>query len=196
VRIRPAALGVATVHAFGLDRRKLAETPYGKFLVNPASQSGQRMLRGTFELAIVKIMRLILKLGMTFVDTDANEGYFSIVASQAVARSGWVIAVVPQSRLQQVILSNGAANGCGIELETLLDHVGLKRVDLMKIDVEGAESDILTAEAARKTLRLGLIAAIIVEMHPDVFARRESFLEEFDGNMKSCGYVREPPQGA
>jgi FkbM family methyltransferase len=241
MRIRPAPLGVAVAHALGLDRRKLVDTAQGRFLLNLASQSVQRILRGNYELAIVSIPRRLLKPGMTFVDVGANEGYFSIVASLLVGDSGKVISVEPQSRLQEVILANAAANNRHVELlryvlsnengvaeiylapktnngasgffartkyrlpteqvaaltlEAFLDRTGLNRVDLMKIDAEGAEWDILMPESAQRILRQGRIAAIIVEMHPDVFGRRGLSLETFDETMKSCGYARESPEGA
>jgi FkbM family methyltransferase len=64
-------------------------------------------------------------------------------------------------------------------LDSLLDDLGIERVDLLKIDVEGAEAEILSA-----FLGLGNVGAIVGELHPDVVADAEGIVrllgERFD----------------
>ena len=60
-----------------------------------------------------------------------------------------------------------------VSLDTLMDELGLDRIDLLKLDVEGAEYDVLAA-----TERLGSIRAICGELHPHLVDRSpEAFFE-------------------
>ncbi|MGZ4287562.1 MAG: FkbM family methyltransferase [Solirubrobacteraceae bacterium] len=65
-------------------------------------------------------------------------------------------------------------------LDTLLDEIGLDRVDLVKLDIEGSEYDVLRAFRGLPT-RAG---ALIGELHsflPEVYAATERFLEGLEG---------------
>ena len=53
-----------------------------------------------------------------------------------------------------------------VSLDTLMDELGLERIDLLKLDVEGAEYDALAA-----TTRLGDVQAIAGELHPQLISR-------------------------
>jgi FkbM family methyltransferase len=53
-----------------------------------------------------------------------------------------------------------------VRLDTLMDELGLDRIDLLKLDIEGAEYDVLAA-----TERLGAVRAICGEVHPHLISR-------------------------
>jgi FkbM family methyltransferase len=104
--VRPAPLGSALKRVLGV-RRRVVDTPAGRFFVDPASNFGYRVQApGSYEPDLADAVRRILRPGDTFLDVGANEGFFSVIASKAVAPSGRVIAVEPQSRLQGVIARN------------------------------------------------------------------------------------------
>ena len=63
----------------------------------------QRMCHGLFflrgqphEYGTEKLMRFLLRPGDTFVDVGANVGYYSVLASGLVGRTGTVLAIEPQ----------------------------------------------------------------------------------------------------
>ena len=58
------------------------------------------------------MLRKYLAPGAVFVELGANEGYFTVLASQLVGPQGIVIAIEPRSRLQSVITANLEANNC------------------------------------------------------------------------------------
>lgn len=55
-------------------------------------------------------LRRWLRIGDTFIDLGANEGYFSVIAGSLVEPTGRVLAVEPQARLHAVITRNCAEN--------------------------------------------------------------------------------------
>ena len=111
-RIRPAPLGSAVANICGLNRRRVIETVHGRFLVSPVSHLGYQLTHGEYEPAMTAVLGRYLKQGDVFVDLGANEGYFSVIASPLVGSAGRVIAIEPQSRLQNTIQENLALNGC------------------------------------------------------------------------------------
>jgi FkbM family methyltransferase len=112
-RVRPAMVGSGLSALCGLKRRKPYATRYGVFAVSPISYLGADLLRiGEYEPAMVAVLHKYLRPGGTFVDLGASEGYFSVIASALVGVGGRVIAVEPQSRLQEVIHTNLELNDC------------------------------------------------------------------------------------
>jgi FkbM family methyltransferase len=91
----------------------------------------------------------------------------------------------PNPRTWGSSLKSTLATGPGITvqvrtLDTLLDEIGLDRVDLVKLDIEGSEHDVLRAFRGLRT-RAG---ALIGEMHgslPEVYRATERFLEGVEG---------------
>lgn len=110
MRVRPAPLAVVIKTLLGV-RRIEAQTPEGRFWLDPASEFGQRLLTlGIYEPDSIAALKGILKPGGTFADVGANEGYFSVLASAIVGNAGRVLAVEPQNRLQEVLRRNFALN--------------------------------------------------------------------------------------
>ena len=110
--IRPAVLGSAIGHLSGLSRRKNLRTSDGTFWISPVSNFGWQLAHGGYESGMRAVLSRYLRPGRTFIDFGANEGYFTVLASQVVGPRGSVIAVEPQSRLQTVLQTNLRLNKC------------------------------------------------------------------------------------
>ena len=106
LKVRPAFLA-SFIKVLLRTKRKLIDTPQGKFFIDPFSNFGSNL---TFQLGyepeMTKLVTSILKEGDTFLDVGANEGYFSILSSRLVGNTGKVISIEPQTRLQSVLLRN------------------------------------------------------------------------------------------
>jgi FkbM family methyltransferase len=93
-------------------RRRIVRSAGGHcFDVDPVSILGIALLRyGAHEPELTQLFRSVLRPGDVCVDLGANEGYFSVVAAAAVGPRGAVHCIEPQSRLQEVLRRNFAAN--------------------------------------------------------------------------------------
>lgn len=105
--------------------------------VEPDPHSYSRLRRNTAQLNGVRLRRLAL---------TAHDGE----AAFAPAAQPWVSA-----------LGHGGITVQARTLETLLDELGWDRVDLLKIDIEGAELDVLRSPA------LDRVGMIVGEIHDD-----------------------------
>ena len=111
MRVRPASLGSALKRILRI-RRYVVETQAGRFYIDPVSNFGVSVQHErSYEPELSMAVRTLLREGDTFVDIGANEGFFSIIASKAVGSTGRVIAIEPQSRLQEVLARNVRENG-------------------------------------------------------------------------------------
>jgi len=92
-------------------RRRIIDTPEGRFFIDPASHFGNSLLcHPPYEPDMLRCLYSLLKPGDTFFDVGANEGYFSIIAARLVGDDGLVVCIEPQSRLQDVVTRNIAEN--------------------------------------------------------------------------------------
>jgi FkbM family methyltransferase len=111
LRIRPVELAEMLK---GILRISYREVRVGErtFWLDPASNFGSRLIaEGSYEKDMSNYLSGLLKPGDVFVDLGANEGYFSILASELVGETGRAFAVEPQARLWPVILRNAMLNG-------------------------------------------------------------------------------------
>ena len=111
-RIRPAPLQVLLLSLLGLNRRRVIELEDFRFLADPTSDFGTRLLQGSYEADLSGLIRNFLGPGQKFLDIGANEGFFSILASRIVGSTGEIIAIEPQGRLVPIIQKNLALNDC------------------------------------------------------------------------------------
>jgi FkbM family methyltransferase len=112
LHLRPAFVASFLKRAL-LFKRKNVSTPEGTFFVDIASNLGYPLLiAGEYEPHMVHVIKSCLKPGNMFIDLGANEGIFSVIASNVVGRAGRVLAIEPQSRLQSIIRKNLSLNGC------------------------------------------------------------------------------------
>jgi FkbM family methyltransferase len=111
MRVRPASLA-SKLKRFLRIRRRVVQTSLGRFYIDPVSNFGIGVQRErSYEPELTYAVRTLLREGDIFIDVGANEGFFSIVASKAVGSAGRVIAIEPQSRLQEVLARNIRENG-------------------------------------------------------------------------------------
>ena len=66
---------------------------------------------GLYENEKTKVIRALLKPGMTFVDAGANKGYFSLIAARIVGEQGRVITFEPEPHNCTWIEKSIALNG-------------------------------------------------------------------------------------
>jgi len=96
---------------------------------------------------MVNTLRSLLREGDTFLDIGANEGYFSIIAAQIVGRSGKVISIEPQTRLQSVLFRNIFENGAynvNVFQRVISDSIGSATLSLAP-DVNAGSSGVFRA---------------------------------------------------
>ena len=111
LRIRPAFVASFLKRMLRIHRR-VAETPEGRFFIDPASNFGYALLsENAYEPELTHAVKALLNEGDAFLDIGANEGYFSVLAAARVGKSGTVLCIEPQSRLQPVIFRNLSENG-------------------------------------------------------------------------------------
>lgn len=75
-------------------------------------------------------------------------------------------------------------------LERLLDSEGVGSVDLLKMDIEGAEYEAILGSPAM--FRSGRIRSIALEYHPDILDRRGLRSAEIHHFLLDCGYELDP----
>ena len=112
-RLRPMALArfVLALTAAG-DRRTITPTPLGIDLyVDPLSNLGHTLTSPSCFEEERRALTNYLQPGGIFVDIGANEGALSALAGTLVGLNGIVLAVEPQTRLQDIIRINTALNG-------------------------------------------------------------------------------------
>jgi len=109
-------------------RRQLIRTSEGTFFIDPLSNFGNALLSEYgYEPQMVDSLRKILRDGDTFLDVGANEGFFSILASKLVGKSGKVVSIEPQSRLQSVLsrnISENSAYNINVFQRAITDSIG------------------------------------------------------------------------
>lgn len=126
LRIRPVELAEVLKRILRISYREV-RVGDRTFWLDPASNFGSRLLaEGCYERDLSSCLAGLLKPGDVFVDLGANEGYFSVLASELVGDAGRVLAVEPQARLWPVILRNAMLNGL-THLTLVPFAVGLSR---------------------------------------------------------------------
>lgn len=101
----------------------------------------------------------------TFAKLEANVGGLEGVTLQRLAVGGTVgesvLYASPYSLASSLVASDGEAVPVRtVTLERLAADLGLERIDLLKVDVEGAENDVLAGSGLER------VRAIVGELHP------------------------------
>ena len=174
-----------------LDNPRLAElrTSGIRIEILPRRLIGQHIfLYGVWEIIGTRLIELLLRPGMRFIDVGANVGYYSLVAAHSVGPTGRVDSFEPHDTLRAMFERSVRVNGfdninvrpeavtessgsvefyayardnegvsstirhndtqvqprsvTAISLDDFLSRDGVPRVDVMKIDVEGAEREV------------------------------------------------------
>lgn len=111
-RLRPVELALFVKWLLNIGRRVYTMPDKSKFCIDPISEFGLTLMKdNNYEGEMSHQITKLLSEGDIFVDLGANEGYFSIIASEIVGESGLVIAIEPQERLWGVIMKNVEING-------------------------------------------------------------------------------------
>lgn len=113
-RLRPMALASLVARAvLPQDRRRIVHSRAGvAAYVDPLTNLGADLVRqGDYEPDTAALLRSQLRPGRSYLDVGANEGYFVGLAAQLVGADDLVVAVEPQSGLQDLIRINAALNG-------------------------------------------------------------------------------------
>ena len=133
LKIRPAFIATFLKKVF-MIKRYVIETKWGNFFIDPISNFGNEITSNqVYEEDVLQSLLRILKTGDTFVDLGANEGFFSIIASNLVGVNGKVICIEPQSRLQKILVRNIKENNAFcIEMyqRIISDSVGVASLTL------------------------------------------------------------------
>jgi hypothetical protein len=127
---------------------------------------------GTYEPELVRFLSG-LRPGEVFADVGAHMGAHALVAARAGAR---VVAFEPAG-VRSIL---GTGDRVATARATTLDACGLERLDVLKVDVEGAEAAVL--EGARESLERLRPRAVIVESKGHGDAQRVRSV------LRDCGY--------
>jgi FkbM family methyltransferase len=204
-----------------------------RFSVDLSDWLQRHMYAGSFERNETKIVRQILRPGMTFVDVGANVGYYTALAAQLVGPTGSVFAFDPSEyafpRLSRMIEVNGLTNvralQCGLAdtagerllfgavdegtydlhtatmvpsddphravvrtetLDRMAEQLNIKKIDFMKIDVDGFEP--LVLQGAAGLIAEGRISHILFECAEVGFKRMNSSTGELLEQLRSNGF--------
>ncbi len=114
--------------------------------------------------------------------SDKHGETLTFVKSLAVSESGW-------GRLQNAENRNapGATYQVGsVSIDSYLSDLNISAVDLLKIDVEGAEE--LVLRGAEQTLQRKLIRAIVCEINPEALAAFSSSPQKIFELLERHGY--------
>jgi FkbM family methyltransferase len=112
LKVRPAPVASFLAAVLRLNKRRLVRSKHATLFIDPVSNFGAAILKGEYEPKMREVLRRYLSPGGVFIDLGANEGYFSVLASDMVGSTGTVVAIEPQSRLQHVIYTNLQVNDC------------------------------------------------------------------------------------
>ena len=85
---------------------------YGAWWLAENSALDEKLLHEGFEAAELKIVETLLRPGMTVVDAGAHHGFYTVLASKRVGRSGRVIAFEPSPRECTRLLRHIRLNRC------------------------------------------------------------------------------------
>jgi hypothetical protein len=141
--------------------------PFAGMRYPPLSGSALRLKRsGQYEEALAaRVEALLAPAPPCFVDIGSAEGYYAV----GVARRGIETIAYESSSIQRRALrSVAAANGVELEVRRHCRRVpDLPPGSVVMVDAEGAEEDLLSADAARRLAT----ASVVVELHEDLRPR-------------------------
>ena len=130
----------------------------------------QARTRG-IETLLSRYAKAWIQEGWTCVDVGSQYGFLTLIMALSTGPSGRVVACEGRARTATVLRRNLEANGVEsiarvaegwigatdepidgpgrrMRLDSLLDGLGVERVDLLKIDVDGGDLDVLRGAAA------------------------------------------------
>lgn len=127
------------------------------------------MAYGLYERDTHRVLSLLLKPGMTFLDGGANIGYFSHIAAKCVGQFGHVVSFEPDPNNRERLRRNIERNGLMTTIEVRSEALGSERSELTLYRLSGGSS-----------VNHGMTSAVLPQ-GPDV--------ESFDVNVVSAAEV-------
>ena len=88
------------------------QLPFGSRWIAENDSCGRAILRGDFEIAETRFVEQYLQPGMTVLDIGAHHGYYSLLASASVGKSGKVVAFEPSVRERGKLRHHLELNHC------------------------------------------------------------------------------------
>lgn len=129
---------------------------------------------GHWEPFETKIIRNLIKPGMTVMDIGANIGYYTLLMSKWVGEMGYVISVEASPKIAKTLQRNVDENHLNNTLVVTakvsdkgctIDHlIGDGRVDFIKIDIDGGELQVL--KGVKKTFDNNPQLQMMIEYAP------------------------------
>jgi FkbM family methyltransferase len=149
-----AFIGLHTICAYRILRRK---KDFTIIAVEPNPHNYQMLWKATRNIAGVRLV------GKAIFVNDNGEVEFCLGsrASNGLSMSSKIIQSSQEYYLSGRTLSNEVIKVGSVRLDTLISRLGLEKIDLVKMDIEGAEYPVLTDP----TLDLSKVENIIVEVH-------------------------------
>lgn len=86
--------------------------PFGAWWLARNDNMGDAVREGNFELAETAFVSRWLRPGMTVLDVGANQGYYTLLASQKVGSAGRVISFEPAPREKKALQIHKRLNRC------------------------------------------------------------------------------------
>jgi FkbM family methyltransferase len=146
-----AFIGWLSVYAYGISRKRKGAIIIA---VEPDPKNYVALLENT------KLCRFVKTMNVAIYTRDNEEVEFHLGRkdSRGLSQSG---SIYPTYHDEEGLLSGESIFVKTIRLDTLIRRSGLDKVDLVKMDIEGAEYPVLTDP----TLDLSKVENLIVEVH-------------------------------
>ena len=185
---------------------------------------------GVYEKDMTEIFKSVLKKGMVVLDIGANVGYYTIISSYYVGKSGKVLSFEPEPENYKFLTKNINANEysnvltfpCGISdkksegtlylssdnkgkhsliklkgedtsiniplttIDSVLADSGIEKIDVIKIDIEGAEA--LALKGMTNTIKKNPPCILFCEFYPEALRLMHSDPLDFLHNISSLGF--------
>jgi FkbM family methyltransferase len=118
---------------------RIVRLPFGAWFVARNDNIGEPIKQGIFEGPETAFVGRLLAPGMTVLDLGANQGYYTLLASRTVGKSGRVFSFEPSPRERKALALHKRLNRC--KNVTLVDFaVGAEERDIDLYVVRGHET--------------------------------------------------------
>jgi FkbM family methyltransferase len=157
---------LVAAHAVGSAGRVVALEPDPRMHAELAANLARNGIRNVTALAVAAADRAGEATLSGYAEADRNRGVSSLVAAPAGDAPSFAVRTAP--------------------LDDLLDELGIGAVDLVKIDVEGAEE--LVVRGMARGLVEGRYRRVLVELHPGQHPDPARLGAMMYGTMNGAGY--------